>query len=163
MTVTAVKGIEYCSHWYDQHHTSLTALPLPTFLPLKYFPRLSMPTCINSRPPDLHRWLAGKTHTAYIQISIRGKPSLDMCLTSSKQAACMTSELDVVLLEARLGPPAQYKPPATQQAQCYTIYRSFFSMPSQRAGRLVNVATWPQLLQRSNSACILTECDVCSS
>ena len=100
--VSELLGDCYCKHGvsalrslcYDQHYTSLTALPLPTFLPLKYFPRLSMPTCINSRPPDLHRWLAGKTHTAYIQISIRGKPSLDMCLTSSKQAARMTSGLD---------------------------------------------------------------------
>ena len=64
-----------------------------------------MPTCINSRPPDA---LAGVAHTTYIQFSIRGKPSLDLCLTSSKQAACMTLELDLVSLEASLGPSAQH-------------------------------------------------------
>lgn len=34
-------------HGVARYCTSLTALPFPTFLPLKYLPRLRMPTCQN--------------------------------------------------------------------------------------------------------------------
>ena len=120
--VTASKGTEHCNLCYDQCCTSLTALPLPTFLPLKYFPRLRMPTCINSRLPDMHSWLAGAAHTAYIQFSIRGISSMDLCLTSSKHAACMTSELDLVLLDASLR--------TASPAQCRQLHSRHNATPS---------------------------------